>query len=598
MLTFNNPAGFWALLAIPAILAIHFLQRKAVVLPISTLFLLDQMQRESLSGQRIERLRPSVPLWLQLLMAVLLSWLIVQPRWVEKSMIQRVVVVLDGSISMQAFQPELQKKLPGELARMATLVNTSEYIVLDSLLEQENIYHGTLLPEVEKALASWTPHGGAHDINAALRLARSLADKDGLVVFTTDQPLEKLPFGAKVLAVGSALDNVGFAGVSTEVKDGQLLWKATLKNYSSKEQKRTWWVDVPGQKFTPQAVTLPAGHAEAIQGIFPPNVTGLTLRTEADAFTVDDSLPLQRPAPKQLSVILPSASAVTPVEMKLYQQLLGSIEDVVLTNDAATANVEISAYDPFKPVLPTKPAIVLTRDSRKELPMLSGEILAEAHPLVTGLNWQSLLCLDATRIPQRKTDTGLLWQGERSLLFLRGEGVAQQLFINFDLRFANAHKLPAFVVMLHRFMEDVRSRLPLHEVRNCENGERLKLACNQDEKAAELKLIWQTAAGEQTKSYPTRQASLIQAPATAGEFKVMQGSQELLHGASHFADTREADFSKAGSRNDLIGTKAALIERMGREDSYWRLAVLALLGVALASWWFVHRPTGDAVAAT
>ncbi len=597
MLTFNNPAGFWALLAIPAILAIHFLQRKAVVLPISTLFLLDQMQRESLSGQRIERLRPSVPLWLQLLMAVLFTWLLVQPRWVEKSMIQRVVVVLDGSISMQAFQPELQKKLPTELARLATLVNTSEYIVLDSLLEQENIYYGTQLSEVEKALMAWMPHGGAHDVTAALRLARSLADKDGLVVFVTDQPLEKLPFGAKVLAVGSALDNVGFAGVSTEVKDGQLLWKATLKNYSSKEQKRTWWVDVPGQKFTPQAVTLPAGQAEAIQGLFPPNVPSLTLRTESDAFTVDDSLPLQRPEPKQLSVILPPASALTPVELKLYQQLLGSIDDVVLTNDAATANVEMSAYDPFKPVLPTKPAIVLTRDSRKELPMLSGEILAEAHPLVTGLNWQSLLCLDATRIPQRKTDVGLLWQGERSLLFLRGEGMAQQLFINFDLRFANAHKLPAFVVMLHRFMEEVRGKLPLHEVRNCENGERLKLACNQDEKAAELKLIWQTTAGEQTKNFPTRQVGLIQAPATAGEFKVMQGKHELLRGSSHFADTREADFSKAGSRNDLIGTKAALIERLGREDSYWRLAVLVILGVALASWWFVHRPTGDAVPA-
>ena len=175
MLTFNNPAGFWALLAIPAILAIHFLQRKAVVLPISTLFLLDQMQRESISGQRIERLRSSLPLWLQLLMAVLLTWLMVQPRWVEKSMIQRVVVVLDGSISMQAFKQKLQTQLPAELKRLASLVNTSEYIVLDSLLEEENIYHGTQLSEVAQALGNWTPHGGAHDINASLRLARSLA---------------------------------------------------------------------------------------------------------------------------------------------------------------------------------------------------------------------------------------------------------------------------------------------------------------------------------------------------------------------------------------------------------------------------------------
>ena len=238
-----------------------------------------------------------------------------------------------------------------------------------------------------------------------------------------------------------------------------------MKNYSSKEQKRTWWVDIPDQKFTPQPVALAAGQAEAVQGVFPPGVKNLTLRTEADSFPVDDSLALLRPEPKQLNVILPGPEVLTPVELKLYRQLLSSVEQVTLTNDAASAQVEVSAYDPFKPVLPTKPAIVLTRDTRKELPVLSGEMLAESHPFVAGLNWQSLVCLDATRIPMRKTDQGLLWQGERSLLFLRSEGMMQQLFINFDLRFANAHKLPAFVVMLHRFLEDVRSRLPLHEVK-------------------------------------------------------------------------------------------------------------------------------------
>ncbi|MGB0775204.1 MAG: hypothetical protein ACPGUY_05125, partial [Akkermansiaceae bacterium] len=44
---------------------IHFLQRRAKVETISTLFLLRQTQRESTSGRRFDRLVNSVPLWLQ-----------------------------------------------------------------------------------------------------------------------------------------------------------------------------------------------------------------------------------------------------------------------------------------------------------------------------------------------------------------------------------------------------------------------------------------------------------------------------------------------------------------------------------------------------
>ena len=67
----TNPAGFFALLGIPMVILIHFLQRQAKVLPVSTLFLLAHTQRESVSGRRFDRLTNSVPLWLQILMVLL-----------------------------------------------------------------------------------------------------------------------------------------------------------------------------------------------------------------------------------------------------------------------------------------------------------------------------------------------------------------------------------------------------------------------------------------------------------------------------------------------------------------------------------------------
>src|SRR6266852_6859515 len=103
-LTFANPWGFLALLGVPAILAIHFLQRESRRVVSSTVFLLEQLSPVSARGRRIERLRNSIPLWLQLLAVLLLAWLLAQPRWLRKDSTQRVIAVLDSSVSMTAFR--------------------------------------------------------------------------------------------------------------------------------------------------------------------------------------------------------------------------------------------------------------------------------------------------------------------------------------------------------------------------------------------------------------------------------------------------------------------------------------------------------------
>ena len=69
---FTHPAALWALAGLPVVVAIHFLQRRSRRQTITTLFLLDQMRRQSETGNRIERLRMSIPLWLQLLMVLML----------------------------------------------------------------------------------------------------------------------------------------------------------------------------------------------------------------------------------------------------------------------------------------------------------------------------------------------------------------------------------------------------------------------------------------------------------------------------------------------------------------------------------------------
>ncbi|MEI7928904.1 MAG: BatA domain-containing protein [Verrucomicrobiales bacterium] len=111
MITLANPYGLWALIGLPVVIAIHFLQRKSIVLHVSTLFLLEKTQRESASGRRFDRLMNSVPLWMQLLAILLLTWLLCEPRYQKPRSTQRIAVVLDSSASMAVFKDRMLEQL-------------------------------------------------------------------------------------------------------------------------------------------------------------------------------------------------------------------------------------------------------------------------------------------------------------------------------------------------------------------------------------------------------------------------------------------------------------------------------------------------------
>ena len=81
--TFSNIAGFWALLGVPVILSIHFLQQRSRTEIVSTLFLLETLAPESRGGRVWSRLRSSRSLLLQLLAVLLAAWVLAGPRWLR-----------------------------------------------------------------------------------------------------------------------------------------------------------------------------------------------------------------------------------------------------------------------------------------------------------------------------------------------------------------------------------------------------------------------------------------------------------------------------------------------------------------------------------
>ena len=101
-MTFVNPWGLLALLAVPAIIVIHLYQRRFPTLVVTGLHLWSVETRPSLPGRRREKLPVSTSLILECLAATLLALLLAGPRIGEANRVPHLVVVLDDSASMSA----------------------------------------------------------------------------------------------------------------------------------------------------------------------------------------------------------------------------------------------------------------------------------------------------------------------------------------------------------------------------------------------------------------------------------------------------------------------------------------------------------------
>ncbi|MEO0448208.1 MAG: BatA domain-containing protein, partial [Verrucomicrobiota bacterium] len=121
-LVFENPLGFGALVGIPALLLIHCLRQQKKRRRVTTLFLLQEIAEDQPTGRQWASLRSSLPLWLQLLSVLLLTIILVGPRWKAADSVKQAAFVLDGTASIRAFLPELRQRKVGRAGSYCRLV--------------------------------------------------------------------------------------------------------------------------------------------------------------------------------------------------------------------------------------------------------------------------------------------------------------------------------------------------------------------------------------------------------------------------------------------------------------------------------------------
>lgn len=574
----ENPAGLWALLGIPALIAIHTLQARARHAHSNTLFLLERLAPESRGGWHWERLRNSLPLWLQLLAVSVLAWVLAAPRWVREESSQQIAVVLDASLSMEASLEATRAGLPSRLHSLAALAAETEWTLVESDMRAPTLYRGRELGALLRVLDNWRPSLGGHDLSPSLQFASSLVRGNGVVVLVTDHA-ELLPGGPAMLSFAMARENTGFVGSAVEAKDGGLAWRALVRNHGMAARTLEWRVKTDGGETTPGSLTLAAGETQIVGGIFPTGVSRLSVELQGDAFPLDDVLPLVRPRPKPVRVSL----EVSGAERNLAERLIESMESVQITGAPPEADVLFARLPQDGAATGTKPAVFFPPPSSTG-EKLQGWVVTEKHAFVDGTGWQGLVCAESAGIKQQPGDHGLVWRGGTPLIFLRQDRplpAAPSLVFNFHIAGTNAARIPSFVVLLRRYIESIREGLPIPQALNAITHQAITLAHDPAQGALSLHLD-----GAAALPLSPAQAAVFRAPPRPCFFQVTQGGTEsvLLEAGVQFSDLREADLKTCGPVDTLALHEKTLMRTNSLPDPWRQLWLGLLLALPLATW--------------
>lgn len=596
-----NPWGLLALAALPAIVGIHCLQERSRRVRASTLFLLERAAPRPSGGIRLERFRNSLPFWMQLVAAAAVAWLLADPRWIRSDSRQTVAVVLDSSASMQAARAATLDLLARRLADWDAVAARTDWHLLETGPGRPPLYAGRNLGELLAAATRWRPTLSGHDFSAALGIATNLIPPGaGAVILVTDRPVD-VPGGVAVLSAGAAFDNVGFSGGDVERQGDGRVWRALVSNHGTSPQGRDValrFLDAAGATVaaSTEPVRLEPGQSRTLRGPWPEPAERLVLGLSGDRFAWDDSLPLVRPIERTVRVAIGVDGPVGGLLAKMVRAADGveivtdaAAADLVVARfgaDATTDSIQLAGGDlpPADAAPAAGPAAPIAFDP--------AWVAAEDHPLTRDLGWGGLMSGPAGSIGLAATDEPLLWKGGRPLAFLRattlsGGRVVRSLVLTFDLAASTAGRSPALVVLVQRFIDQVRTRILRPWSDNVETGQTLDLPASASDGSADRTTIESVAVdGGPALSAPFRG----RAPDEPGFFAVTAvrgtppAAARIVAGATQFADSRECDFRTAAPLDTLEEVRMEQALKQSIADPWAPLWLGVAIGALLVAW--------------
>jgi len=596
---FTSPIGLLALLAIPAIVAIHLFRRRFPPRTIAGLFLWQMLRQTPEGGGRLSRLPITASLILECLAALALALILAGARLSPAAVSPHLVVLLDDSASMAAVNARGERARDRAVRRVLQEIDrlgSGARVTIVVSGERPSVLLGpaALSIEARSALDTWKPAAPDHPLALGVRLARELAGRTGRLMVVSDlapaprgQPeLE----GALWVSVGEPLANVGIVGAERSLSpaEGRGTISLTLANDSASPARRRLDVSAGGTAVLTRDVDAPPGLSSFTIAI-PPQLPPARVTLSDDPLQRDNEVMLAEPRPRIVGIenrlkdgrgrqaLAKAIDAVTGVTQAASGQL-AFIEAADLDRQAAPGTWRVAFGRPPAPWR----ANGVPRD------FIGPFVLEKRHPLLLGITLGGVVWSGASPLAPG-TVRPIASAGDQPLIGMSaapGASPDPTVIVNLDLDRTNLIRSPDWPILVSNVVEMRRQALPGPDRWNYRIGEWVRVRLGRDPKGP-LRL----RCGAIERPLPAgRQIEFI-APSPGGLLQILEGDVVLFELGVNFLDAREADLRRQatadlGALADAPGLRAE--SGPASDPLFWILLVLG--GTALAANWLMLSP--------
>ena len=593
---FATPLGLLALLAIPAIVAIHLFRRRFPVRPVAGLFLWELMRRTPEEGSKIAKLPITRSLILECLAALALALILAGARVSSTGVSPHLVVLLDDSASMAAVntrgESARDRAVQRVLAELDRLGNRALVTLVESG-DRPSVLAGpaALAAEARRALDTWKPDAPHHSLALGLRLSRELSGRAGrLIVMSDVAPGSNGENGILWVSVGEPLANVGITAADRTLTpdEGRGTVSLTLGNYSESPARRRLSVSAGEKNVLTRDLDLPPGVSSLTLPL-PPGLPPVRVALSDDALMRDNAVILAEPRPRVVGVEnrLPDGRG-----RQALIKALGSLAGLTQAESGHLVFAEAGALDGPQPAgawqvgFGRAPAAWLATGEPKDF--IGPFVLEKRHPLLQGVTlggvvWPGAMPLAAS--PVRP----LVSAGDQALVGLAASvssGAEPAILFNLDLDRTNLIRSPDWPILISNLVEMRRQALAGPERWNYRVGEWVRVQLARDPKGP---LRLRCGAVERVLP-PSRLLEFI-APSPGGLLQILDGDEVLFELGANFLDESETNLRKqstadVGAFADAGGLRAE--SGPASDPLFWLL--LTIGATAIVTNWCLLPP--------
>ena len=599
---FTTPLGLLALLAIPAIVAIHLFRRRFPVRSVAGLFLWQMAQRTPEAGGRITRLPITTSLLLECLAALALALILGGARLSPAGVSQHLVVLLDDSASMAAITAAGESARDRAVRRALAEIDRlgpGGRITLITSGDRPSVLVGpaAFALEARPALESWRPDALHHSLALGVRLARELAGRTGRLMVISDLAPDARGEGeiegALWVSVGQPLANVGITAAERTLSpdEGRGVVSLTFGNYSDSASRRHLRMTAGNKEVGSRDIDVPPGVSSFTLPL-PPGLSAVRIDLAADALSRDNEVTLAEPRPR-----------IVGVENRLRDgrgrealiKALAAVAGVTQAESGHLAFIEASAVDAatspgvWKAAFGRPPASWLGPGGSRDF--IGPFVLEKRNPLLVGMTLGGVVWPGVLPLAQGAVRP-LVSAGDQVLIGATAVNTARPdpaYLFNIDLNRTNLIRAPDWPILISNLIEMRRQSLPGPERWNYRIGEWVRVRLGREPKGP---LRFRCGALERPLP-ASRQLEFI-APSPGGLLQILEGDTVLFDIGVNFLDESESNLRKqstadAGRFADVAGLAGE--SGPASDPLFWILLAIATAAI-VGNWWVLGGNVG------